>query len=242
MLGFDSLGRIALGRPNFTIERFAAAETGAFTFVGLAAGLTKTHPNLTAAAGIFDLSGKAAGLNFGGAVIAAQGSYTITGENASFRYDRAVSAVAGTFALVGQDANKHRDYVFPAAVGAFSYVGNNTGLLQGHSLAADYGTITITGQAARTLLQHRVIAGKGSFLLTGLSSVYTWMHILSPEPGVYLYSGDLGRGTNLKRFNPHARPTGYGSEPMKASAVGGSRFKALGRSLNPFRARPVGGD
>jgi hypothetical protein len=131
LLGFDALGRLALGQTRqggTSIVMPAAA--GAFTFSSAPATFKITE---TASAGAFTFSGKAASLNIGEA--AAPGSFTLSLKTATF--GRTMSAAVGAFAFTGIDPDEALKE--DADPGAFVFVGKAAALERtGYDYEAGY--------------------------------------------------------------------------------------------------------
>lgn len=98
MLGFDALGRLALGqiRQDGAVAVVITASAGAYTLTGNAITLNTT---LAASAGAYVFTGNAALFNTSMAVSA--GSFSLTGNAVSF--NAGLVAGAGAYALSGVD-------------------------------------------------------------------------------------------------------------------------------------------
>lgn len=108
MLGFDALGRLAIGQVSdggaSTIILTASA--GAFTLSGQAALF---RVNQVSAAGSFTLSGQAA--LFRPSLVSAAGAFTLSGQDVAFELTAKLLAETGSFLFTGSDATLTRDFV-----------------------------------------------------------------------------------------------------------------------------------
>ncbi|KRR21904.1 hypothetical protein CQ13_07665 [Bradyrhizobium retamae] len=101
MLGFDALGRLALGQiqQGGVTNIVMPADAGAFTFAGVAATFKITE---AASAGAFTFAGKPATFTIGEA--AAPGSFTVSLQTATF--SRTFIASAGSYTFTGIDPDE----------------------------------------------------------------------------------------------------------------------------------------
>jgi hypothetical protein len=79
MLGFDALGRLALGQVATTVTYSLSVDPGSFTLNGQSANYVVSF---MADAGSFTLNGQAVDLH--AALVAAAGSFVLTGVDANF--------------------------------------------------------------------------------------------------------------------------------------------------------------
>ncbi len=79
------------------------ASAGVFSITGIAAGLL-LGAQIVAAQGSFVLTGQSAGLNGGRYVVADSGAYVFTGQSISFLLGRIFQSNSGTFTLTGQSS------------------------------------------------------------------------------------------------------------------------------------------
>jgi hypothetical protein len=114
MLGFEALGRIALGQISATNAIDLVASQASFALTGQAATLKATE---VVANGAFALSGKAVSFKFGEVV--GQGAYTLMGEATTFL--GSLTAAQGGFALTGF-AVTEEDF-FTASGGTYTLTG-----------------------------------------------------------------------------------------------------------------------
>lgn len=231
MLGFQALGRLALGQigapPGIDIE------VGAFTLTGNVAAL-KTA--IIGGVGAFTLSGQDATLTYvsGTAFPAAVGSFTLTGVAAGL--DLAMSGGTGAFTLSGQDAAL--PVSMPAAVGTFALSGPSTTLARDLIL---YATPTvITGSTDYFLFAPlgAVAFGRAdvdeelatTFALTGIDSTGTRAAGITAETGTFTLSGVAADLTAtvypvkiraFPRVGRGARSTARGNQPIRVFAATG---------------------
>jgi len=132
MLGFDALGRLALGQiqQDGVTNIVMSADAGAFTFSGVAATFKTTE---TAAAGAFSFSGKAATFTIGEA--AAPGSFTLSLKTVTF--GRTLVAAAGSYTFAGIDPDEALSE--DADPGQFVFTGHDAPLIRtGYDYAPGY--------------------------------------------------------------------------------------------------------
>ena len=104
-----------------------AADAGAYTYTGSAAGLAAGR-KIVADAGAYAYSGEAANLRRGFSLTAAAGAYALTGEAANLRRGFSLTAAAGAYALTGEAATLRADRRIAAAAGAYALTGDDTTL------------------------------------------------------------------------------------------------------------------
>lgn len=187
MLGFDALGKLALGQLPGASANAVSADAGAFVLSGQDAVFTVAMPGEAAT---FTLSGQAAGLAV--SMPAGTGVFTLTGQTALtpsvFRLTcgpfvasedtqfgiAALGAIALgqlyretdtaiSFELAGGDVVFR--HTMAAAVGAFVLAGQDARLVEGNVLSADVGALAVTFQSVATSLTLPLAAG--AFTLTG---------------------------------------------------------------------------
>ncbi len=114
---------------------------------------------LTAATGVFTLTGNAAGLRVSRKITAGTGSFTLTGNAAGLIAGRKLSAATGSFTLTGNSVNL-----------VYTPIGGPT-----YTLAAGTGSFVLTGNAAGLRVSRKITIGTGAFVLTGnpVNLVYT---------------------------------------------------------------------
>lgn len=156
MLGFDALGRLALGQGGETAVSniVLVADAGSYSTTGTAISFKLGE---AAASGSYAITGNAA--VFGANFITSAGSYAVTGVNIDF--DAALLGVAGSYAISGVDTGG-LDTTFVATAGSYSLTGNAT--LFDTALLAVSGSYSITGSNA--LLPIDWLAESGSYEIT----------------------------------------------------------------------------
>lgn len=132
MLGFEALGRYALGQFTSTAAFSVTASAGSFTLTGVAAGVTAQR-YLSAGAGSFTLAGPTT--RFPLVMPADVGAFTLTGIAATPTAVRRIVSAVGSFALSGQEITPK--VTMPAGVGAYSLTGISSVLVQGYVLNAE---------------------------------------------------------------------------------------------------------
>ncbi|MCA6114252.1 hypothetical protein J6524_04820 [Bradyrhizobium sp. WSM 1738] len=122
LLGFDAIGRLALGQiqQGGVTNIVMPAAAGAFAFAGVAATFKITE---AANVGAFTLAGAA---TFNIREIAAPGSFTLSLQTATL--GRTLSAAVGTFTLTGIDPDEALNE--DADPGAFVFTGNDAPLIR----------------------------------------------------------------------------------------------------------------
>ena len=240
MLGFQALGRLALGQIGSAPA--VAADVGEFTFTGISAGLNQ---GLTAGTGAFVFTGIDAELE-------SSATYSVTGN-------------VGAFTLTGNDSGL--DIAFPISAGEFLLSGQVVGL--NLSLLGAVGAFTLSGQAltlARDLVLYatpEVTTGYTSFFgfaalgevafgesaideelantfaLTGQNSTGDRVALLPADAGSYVVSGVVvdfisdAYPSKIRVFpsaGRGARASARGGQPIRvfASTGHGARRQAFG--------------
>lgn len=184
MLGFDALGRRALGQFSDATASAVTAATGTYA---LSFQTVNSQVSMAAATGTLSLSFQTAAGNI--SMPAAQGTYTLTGqpvtltanlyltaspfiitERAQFGFAALGQVALGeyssstrpTFQLQLQDAVSRLS--MPAAQGTFTLSGQNVVLFLGSILTAVRGTYTLSGQNINVLIS--MPAAQGAYALS----------------------------------------------------------------------------
>ncbi|MDY6960302.1 MAG: DUF3168 domain-containing protein [Pseudomonadota bacterium] len=133
---------------------------------------------LTAEAGVFTLSGQAAGLLASRLLSAEAGAFALSGQAAGLLAARRIDAAAGLFTLSGQAAGLDYSgddgptYTLTAETGSLAFTGQAAGLRASRRLSAATGSFAFTGQAAGLSIEaaadETVVAGAGLFTVTGM--------------------------------------------------------------------------
>jgi hypothetical protein len=240
MLGFQALGRLALGQIG--APPGIAANVGGFTLTGNAVGLSASIGGGT---GAFVLSGQDATLVYvsGSVLDADPGEFALTGIDASFGVG--MPAETGAFVVSGQAAAL--PLTMPAAKGTFAWSGpatilardlilyaTPTAVIRGtnHFLFAPLGgialgesttdeeladTFSLTGRDITLYRAALVSMETGEFVWTGINTTF----ISSAYPQKLRVFPSVGRG---------ARSTSRGNQPIRVfSSTGhGARRRAFG--------------
>lgn len=135
------------GGPTYTLT----AAAGSFTFTGRAAGL-KASRKIAASKGTFTLTGVAAILKASRKMAGSTGAFTLTGVPVVLKAGRKLAIGTGTFVLTGNAADlvytpggAGPTYTLTASVGAFSFTGSAATLKAARKLPAGTATFTLTG-------------------------------------------------------------------------------------------------
>lgn len=169
------------------------AAAGSFTLSGKAAGL-KVARRLTAAAGSMTLTGQAAALRVGRKIVAAPGAFSLTGQPAALRRAAKLPASTGTFALSGVSAALKATRKLPAAAGVFTLTGRDAALIYDpvtpvYELSAGTGAFALTGNSAGLRIARRLVAGSASFVLTGNTAALKASRRLVAQAGAFILTG-----------------------------------------------------
>lgn len=199
MLGFDALGKLALGQVERELvnEYTLAAGVGAFTLNGQSAGLIADR-FLYGDAGSFLLAGQDADYQRTYGVVAGTGAFALTGQAAGVTAARVLyaspmaalrsrhflyaalgkiqlggttaSTSATTFALTGQHIDVSIGRQIPADAGSFLVTGQDASLVAARMLAGATGSFLLTGQDVTLAVERRLVAGTGSFIVSGVTT------------------------------------------------------------------------
>lgn len=152
LLGFDAIGRWALGQNPSNGNAALIAAPGSYLLTGVAATFAVGFP---ADAGTYVITG--VDVTFSSAFPAVAGSYSLTGVAATFKASFAASA--GSYALTGFAAAEKVQ--FACAAGSYGVTGNATTFVG--TLPAVSGTYVITGSAATAPIV--MFAAGGSYVI-----------------------------------------------------------------------------
>lgn len=121
------------------------ADTSAFSFTGIAAGLAAQR-KLVIVVGAFVLTGVAAGVTAQRKTAPAVGAFTLTGSAAALTKQENISAGVGAFVLTGSAAGlSYGGHRIAPAVGAFVLTGNAAGLTDQENIKVSPGAFTLAG-------------------------------------------------------------------------------------------------
>ena len=148
-------------------------------------------PVIAADAGTYTVTGTAASLEKGSAVVAEAGSYAITGTAAALHRDATIAAESGSITLTGSAAGLTHDKVLTLDAGSYAVSGQVAGLSYGFSLVAEAGAYTLTGGNAALEREARLVAESASYTLTGFDATLTHLAGLKivGEAGAYSITG-----------------------------------------------------
>lgn len=190
------------------------ADVGAFTNVGIAAGLVKTS-RLVAETRAFSVVGNAASVERDARLVAAQGTYQVTGNSANFPrtyrllgnsrsyvltgvasnrlVTRRLSCSPGTYAVTGNAATLRATKRLVGAAASFTLTGVSALLYAGRYVGGAPGAFTLTGQSAviKYGSNQSLVADAGSFAITGndVTFAYGQNVTLTAEAGSYTLTG-----------------------------------------------------
>lgn len=224
MLGFEALGRNALGQVTAATARSITIEAGSFSVIGQAATLSNAR-TIAAAAGTFTLTGKDAALPI--RMPADVGAFTFTGNAAGVVTVRRLTAspypirnrqmfgfaalgevalgqgseVDGvTFQISGKDTGFSIN--MPAEVGTFTLTGQDARIVKGLVMEALHGTYAVSGQSVT--LRLNMPADVGTFTTGGnvIEFIRRRPRIRAfPRVGNPTFSGrTLGRGFKARAY------------------------------------------
>lgn len=148
-----------------------------------------TAYTLTAAAGGFTMTGKAATLKNARKLVAVQGAFTHTGKAAALNKGFRMGAVKGDFALTGQSSSLSRTRKLVAAKGDLTLAGKAANLNKGFRMAATAGAVTLTGHDLAFKRTYAMAAAAGGFNLTGIAAGFKRALALSAAPGAFTLTG-----------------------------------------------------
>lgn len=174
-----------------------------------------TAYTLTAAAGAFAVTGKAAILSPARRLIAAPGGFSVTGRAAGLAVGRKVQVTFGAFVLTGQPANLRFARRLSAATGVFNVTGQPAGLIAPRRVIAATGAFVVTGRAASLSVARRMSLTAGSFTFSGKAAGLTVGRRMSVQPAAFqvttysanlLKTGDVIPTDDGKRGSPLLNP------------------------------------
>ena len=197
---------------NATAYTMTAA-AGTFAFTGRAADLNAGR-YLSLSKGSFTLSGKAVGLAQGYLLTAAQGSFSLSGKVAGLSAGRYLSAVQGSFTVSGKVAGLSVSRLITAAQGSFSLSGYAATLTytSDKTLTANKGSFTVSGKDADLLALRTMSAAQGGFTVTGRDAGLNYGRYIDAANGSFSvtgYASDLLYGRSLGAVKGAFSVTGY---------------------------------
>lgn len=172
MLGFNALGRLALGEAGQRApsDYELAIEAGSFALTGQDVELSRTWA-IPAGAAAFSLTGQAVGTRADRKVAVGAGAFSLTGQAVGIRAARRMSAAAASFSLSGQAVALKKSWLnLTVGAGALSLAGQAVSLRQGFLFPVDAGAFSLSGQtvgirATRFILASPDVAPKRRHIL-----------------------------------------------------------------------------
>jgi len=221
MLGFDALGRLALGETSASTSKAIQIGVGSFSVTGQAAGLAAAR-KITADAGAFSVTGRDAALPI--SMPATVGEVTFTGN--------AVGVVTVRRLVCSPYPIRNRQMFGFAALGevglgqaqepdgvTFQISGQE--LTFNVSMPAEVGTFTLTGQDARIVKGLVMEALGGTFAISGQS--VTLRLNMPADVGTFTTGGNV---VEFIRRRPRIRAFPRVGNPTFSGRAMGRVFKA----------------
>jgi hypothetical protein len=146
--------------------------------------------------GMYFLTGTPAVLTKGGRIMsAAAGVYVLTGSNATLRISRKITADPGMYSLTGKDARLLFGRRLVADPGVYTMTGNDAAIsyIIGYFLRAEKGSYAMQGTPARLLVGRRLVANPGSYAWTGSAWRGSTAAPIRAAPGSYAMNGTAAR-------------------------------------------------
>lgn len=172
-----------------TSQPTLTAAAGSFTMTGKAATLA-TQRKVTAANGSFALSGSAAALFKAAGLFASNGVFTDTGEAAGLTSQRKMTAVDGVFVMTGEAATLSVHRNLTAANGSFAVTGEAINLNTQRTLSPIHGLYTVTGQSAGLFKGNGFLAIDGTFTMTGEPVTLSVQRKVTAVHGSFVETGE----------------------------------------------------
>ena len=183
-----SITYTAGGPTSYTLT----AAAGLFTLSGQAAGLKRSR-RLSAAAGAFTLTGRSALLTRGRRYIANAGTFALVGQSAALKAQRAITGGAGAVALTGFAVGLRVTRVLPAIPGAYVLSGQPALFETGKKLVGSPGAFALSGKAVNLVFSRRLPAEVGAFVLNGQDAALDLVRKMGSEAGAFVITGaDVG--------------------------------------------------
>lgn len=150
------------------------------------------HYSLALNTGVYNVSGKAAGLNKGKYLYLGTGTYIYTGAPAE--RDLQLTCDSGVYAMVGHELSSGAVFNLLLDTGVYTLSGSDADLKRSFKLALATGSYTVTGQPA-TLTFNRIVNSldMGSYTLTGNNANLKLNRKLNCQTGSYILSGHTAR-------------------------------------------------
>ena len=212
------------------LAAITASQAAASNFKGILSAEIRTLSagaaayKVTAAAGIYGITGNTANLKWGKKLAAGVGSYIITGQPATMAKFRGITANAGTYLITGTAAGLKWNKKFAASVGTYVMTGTNADLERSRKLVAAVGTYSITGFAAGKRKDY-IITGEGTYDINGASAnlIIAQRRKMDAEPGSYestFANAGLKYGQKLPAGFGHYSYLGFTVDLIKTQRLG----------------------
>jgi hypothetical protein len=191
-----------------------------YNYLEVPVGFTGPPATITAATGVYTITGVNAGFTRPGVITAVTATYTITGINVVFRPIKLIAQTA-SYVLTGIDVRLKpstffaqttayvltwkavilkRTRIFTAGTGSFTLTGRAATLTKGKQVIAAVATYSLTGIAAALRATRKFTAVKATYLLTAQAAVLKFGHKLPAAATSYTLTGVaavLRRGRTL---------------------------------------------
>jgi hypothetical protein len=188
-------------------------DTGMYFLTGTPAVLTKGGRIMSAAAGVYVMTGSNATLRISRKITADPGMYSLTGKDARLLFGRRLVADPGVYTMTVNDAaiSYIIGYFLRAEKGSYALQGTPARLLAGsqarrqprelrvdrrcsatfvygRTLRAAPGSYAMNGPDVRLLVGHRLVASPGAYVLTGTDANLINRRLIA-VPGSYAMQG-----------------------------------------------------
>jgi hypothetical protein len=225
MLGFQAIGKLAIGELSSSNATELAADYGtyAITWQEVTAQL-----GMEAELGTYTVTGQDVALSI--SMNAEQGSYTLTGQDASLVANVVMAANAATsgvraqfgFSALGQVA---LGQIRSTTQNAYVVTGQNIDIA--FSMQAEFGTYTLSGQTANLFEGYITTPDTGAYTLTGQD--VNFMISMPADSGSYAVTwwavDGVRRIAKIRAFprvgNPTFSAKSTGRDAVKVRAYGG---------------------
>lgn len=182
------------------------AAAGVYNLTGNASAL-RADRRLVTAPGAYNWIVNVAGLYRGGRIGAVAAGYTLSGNASGLRADRKLSAAAASFAFTGNAAGLLAARRILAAAATYSFTGNDVTLTYGATqpvLVASSGSYLWTANAAGLRADRKLTSAPASFSLTGNASGLRVARKLPTAAASYSFTGNSAGLTAARRITMSA--------------------------------------
>lgn len=181
-----------------------SAATGVYALTGNTSALVYSHPHASAT-GVYALTGKTSALVYSHPHASATGIYVVTGAAAKLAFNRRLSAATGIYLLTGSASALVYSHPHPSATGVYALTGSASLLHLTRLHASATGAYALTGATAAFVLARKLAAATGVYALTGSTAKLAFNRKLVAATGVYVLTGS---GSLLHLIRLHAGATG----------------------------------